>query len=427
MNGTKTNTSARACGFTTSEDLKIYSKMTKYEPLYICKDDEKPFIKTLKINFNDILRIFEDPEELQKLIKAKIAEVSTIGENTKIILNTIEGIIYLIHKEDKQYMIMSEYSLNHECYIINWRQNLSKEPRQVQYIISDLLDAVKYYEYNYELENINNSVFPLYNYDGVRYFFNDIILQEEKIIEEFERSNDIYNVKLSKKQSKKLREKIINDRNLKNIFTYWFEYDYHDFTNIKRNMRDFDLCYKHDENKVIELLNITKKVLKNQYYNDYHDEITETPSDYGDNFIRCNKLNNIFSSFDREDVDDSNEKDKLKNFYKYIEREQLQKPIPDNIFYSNGPQDSFINLFNLVQYYLDKIKYDYDETVSECIILSLIYFHYDLIHDYIHILKAYTLALNSTIINPNYKELHNIYDRFKNCILRNTFFKNHRF
>jgi hypothetical protein len=55
------------------------------------------------------------------------------------------------------------------------------------------------------------------------------------------------------------------------MFKYTFGYQEHQFKQIRRNMWNYDIPYKKNNNKVIELLTITKKIFNNQYIYGYTD------------------------------------------------------------------------------------------------------------------------------------------------------------
>jgi hypothetical protein len=190
---------------------------------------------------------------------------------------------------------------------------------------------------------------------------------------------------------KLLRYKIINDINNNILFKYSFGYiDDIDFKNIKQNMDNYDIPYKKNNNKVIELLSITKKIFNNQCYytNDIYDELQETPNDWSDSFITNNKIKNIIDMNDIYNINDDDIKDKLKLLYDYLINNNYKFHEYNNIFYTATPQDSLKSLLILVKFYLDIIKDDYDQSPSECIILKLIVFHYECIIKYINIIRV---------------------------------------
>ena len=118
-------------------------------------------------------------------------------------------------------------------------------------------------------------------------------------------------------------------------------------------------------------------------------------------------------------IDDDDIKDKLKLLQDYINKNNYKQSQYNNIFYTATPQDSFKSLLLLVKFYLDIIKDDYDESPHECIILTLIVFHYECISNYINILRV----LMSTSKIHNVEDENNLLATFSNYmdIIQNSF------
>jgi hypothetical protein len=377
----------------------------------------------------DIINLYTRPEKLDILIKNRVSEIRTESGDIRLIfkmycLDPRNTSVYVAIKDIGecylgQFAIISHYDMTNKLYIINDNDTSNKKIINIR---DELIDI-----YDYENKDYSINSYEQFNYirglDEIQYNYNDEKEQKEKIREEYEKIPIKNDIKFNKKIGRQFRKNLLNKTKNNIMFKYSFGYINDDFKNIKKNMYNYDLPYKKNDNKIIELLSITKKILINQccyYLSDIYDELQGNISEWSDEYIRKNQFKNIIDMNDIYNISDDNIKDKLKLLHNYIIINNYEHFQYDNIFYTATPQDSFKSLILLVNFYLDIIKYDYDESPHECIILSLIVFHYNCIFNYINILRV--LMDGSTLFDDE-NNLLAIFSRYMD-IIQNSFLEN---
>jgi hypothetical protein len=393
-------------------------------PVTLIKVKGKEYIKALEMGLYDLITVYTDPKKLNFLRDHKFSEIRTPAGNVRI--------IFMLHKKDddkhkialtlsynqrnhydspKNAGILSYYDIYHKRYTINTDSPESPDQKENKLFIrvrNELNDIVKLednkFMWYYENDETFETIYINKRYD---YYYNDEEEQEEKLEQE-------------KEAPLKLRRKIMSDLKNNIMFKYTFGYQEHQFKQIRHNMWNYDIPYKKNNNKVIELLTITKKIFNNQYiygYTDIYDELEETPADWSDDFINKNKINNKVDMLDINKINDEYALYKLDELTKYIESNNINFNEYNNLFYTSTPQDAFKSLLFLVNFYLEVILEEFDE--DECVILTLIDFHYNCLIKYINIMRV--LVFGSNVVNDN--DENNIlgtFDEF-NQIIQNSF------
>jgi len=407
----------------------IVATLGSIYPMTVKKVNGKEYIKALEMHLYDLINVYTSPEKLEFLKNRKFSEIRTPNGNVRIIFmfhyqddNNFKIALTVSYNTRNTYQaptnsaILSHYCIYRKQYTINTDSPESPnkdENKLLNYVRNELKEIAKLEDNKFMYYYEEDETFKLiYLNKKFEYYYNDEEEQNEKIEEERE-------VHIN------LRRKIINDTQNNIMFKYSFKYTANDFKNIKENMYNFDIPYKKNNNKVIELLSITTKILKNQIYygtSDIYEDLQEKVSALSDDFIRKNKFKNVVDMNDIYDIKDDDIKDKLKSLKDYINKNNYKQSQYNNIFYTATPQDSFKSLLLLIKFYLDIIKDDYDESPQDCVILTLIVFHYECLIDYINILRV---LMNGSKIH-NEEDENNLLGTFSRYmdIIQNSFLEN---
>jgi hypothetical protein len=401
------NSIARNRGFSTSSEIKLFNKVDTTYPYTLEKEQDKPYIKTVIMRLCDLLKVYENVNYIRTFLKHKISEITTENKNIRLIFNYLENTVYLIVKGDINYLIVSDFNIVKEHYMLYTYKNQNKKIEEIEH---ELLDAFQFYDLQYIYMGSNVSNYKIYNYDFPRYFYNDEKEQEETIKEKQEQENDIFDIKIDKIQHINLRKKIINNDNLYTFLCCFFDINDSLYKGIKYNMWNYDISYKNDKrsNNIMTLLNMTRATLMNQFFrgispvNEYLKDNINDIDDVLYNRGSYNRTNFIKNHFDIVYFMDEYKEEKIKGLIKYGIGKGFNFGFIKSYNSFTCVNDIIERLLVTLSYYLDVIKEEYDEGPNECVILELINFLY---HAFLESSEILLLMINK--YHPNFYLMSN--------------------